>query len=308
MQLTDAEIREILRRRKIEKKRRQRRRRRQTLLIVIILFILAFVFIKVVGKHTDGKNSSEDSANSGAAGDRGIIFIDPGHGGSDPGSDDGQDRIEKDDTLRLSLSIRDQLEALGFTVVMSRTEDKDVDRTKRGELANQSGAQLFVSIHRNQADGGGQGIEGFIPRINDSQSRLLGENIMHALGRVGFTERTIRAGTLNDPNEDYEELAETTMPSALMEIGFLSSSADNELFDKNFDKNAKAIADAIAYTFMIMFEPENAAEYAAKIAAVDQTTEKVIDDTKHVVEVTAELIHIEPEEEPEQGQGIDPEA
>ena len=51
----------------------------------------------------------------------------------DSGSDDDNDRYEKDDTLRLRLAVRDYLEALGFKVVMSRTEDEMVDRTERGK-------------------------------------------------------------------------------------------------------------------------------------------------------------------------------
>ena len=59
---------------------------------------------------------------------------------------------------------------------------------------------------------------------------------MHFLGRAGFAERTIRAGTLSDPNDDYEENAATEMPSVLIEVGFLSSEEDNYRFDNNLEQ------------------------------------------------------------------------
>ena len=280
MQLSDAEIREILIRRKREKKRRLRRRRRRMLIILLLLIVLIFVLVRVIGHGGKSSDKDKKSADSAASGEnRGIIFIDPGHGGMDSGSDDDNERYEKDDTLKLGLAVRDQLQALGFKVAMSRTEDEMVDRTERGEMANKAGAQFFVSIHRNKADGGGQGVEGFIPKEDDAESRLLGENIMHFLGKAGFEERTIRAGTLVSSAEDYEENAAAEMPSVLIEVGFLSSADDNYLFDNNLDKNAKAIADAINYTFMTLYEPEAAAEYEQMMAQTEAACEQIMKST-----------------------------
>ncbi len=309
MQLTDAEIREILRRRKIEKMRRQRRRRRIALLILIFIIIAVLVFFKVLG-NPDGEKKSSDSGKAAYNGEeRGIIFIDPGHGGMDPGSDNDNGKDEKEDTLRLSLAVRDYLEAAGFKVVMSRTEDETVDRTERGKMANKSGAQLFVSIHRNKAANDGHGVEGFIPKDDNAESRLLGENIMHALGRMGFTERTIRAGTLNDPNDDYKENAATEMPSVLIEVGFMSHAGDNALFDNNLEHNAKAIAGAIDYTFLQIYDPERAAEYAARMKVSEETADKAAANVKQAVEAAAEATHVEPEpEDGDESTGIDPEA
>jgi N-acetylmuramoyl-L-alanine amidase len=305
MQLSDAEIREILARRKRAKIRRQKRRRRRFLITLLLIIVLIFVLIRVTRHHGKNSGKEKEQADSAAAQNRGIIFIDPGHGGMDSGSDDDHDRYEKDDTLRLSLAVRDHLQALGFNVAMSRTEDEMVDRTERGKMANKAGAQLFVSIHRNKADGDGHGVEGFIPKEDDAESRLLGENIMHFLGRVGFTERTIRAGTLPDPNDDYEENAATNMPSVLIEVGFLSSADDNYRFDTYMDRNAAAIADAINYTFMQLHEPEAAAEYEKLLTQVDETCEKV---TNATAEALSGLEGFIIEMGKKSDVGIDPEA
>lgn len=306
MQLSDAEIREILIRRKKAKIRKQKRRRRRMLIALLLIIVLIFAFIKLKGSKGKGTAEDEKAADKAAAAQkRGVIFIDPGHGGMDSGSDDDKDRYEKDDTLKLGLAVRDKLQALGFKVAMSRTEDELVDRTERGKMANKAGAVFFVSIHRNKADGGGHGVEGFIPKGDDKESRLLGENIMHFLGRAGFTERTIRAGTLVDPNDDYEEIAATDMPSALIEVGFLSSEDDNYRFDAHMDQNASAIANAINYTFMQLHEPEAAAEYEEFLTQLDNTCEKVINATGEALSGLQDSLS---GAEEGSGEGIDPQA
>lgn len=246
MQLTDEEIRVILRREKRKKRRRQRARRRFLLVLLLIIAVIVVGLIKF-------RPESEPVVNEVPV--RGIIFIDPGHGGDDPGSDNGA-RYEKDDTLRLGLAVRTYLEGEGFEVHMSRTTDETVERADRAKMANDCKAQLMVSIHRNKADGNGEGVEAFIPKANTTESRLLASNIIKALAAEGFAERTVRAGTLNDPEEDYSEIATTTMPSCLIEVGFISNMGDNERFDKNLDKNASAIANAVNDTFKALYEPE----------------------------------------------------
>ena len=313
MQLSDAEVREILIRRKIEKKRRQKRRRRIVLLVLLIIIAVIFILLRINGHRSSSGSSDqpEESLPAYTGEIRGTVFIDPGHGGMDSGSDDDNGRYEKDDTLRIALAVRDCLESLGFKVEMSRTEDKQVDRTLRGEMANKAGAQLFVSIHRNKAATNGYGVEGFIPKENDSESRMLGENIMHALGRAGFKERTIRAGTLYDPSDDYEENAATTMPSVLIEVGFLSSPGDNALLDSNLMRNARAIASGIDLTFMSLHEPDKVAAYTEMLSEIDAIREQI----PGVLILSADAMKSAVESFPsvgadgtESGTGIDPEA
>lgn len=241
MQLTDDEIREILIRQKKLKKRRQKKLRRLVLLIVAVLVIVLAVGIFI---NKDARINA-----------RGIIFIDAGHGGVDGGSKVGS-RLEKEDTLALSLAVADELEDMGFKVCMSRTtNDEDVDREERGRMANKKNAQLFLSIHRNQASEG-EGVEVFIPSKNDKESRMLGTKVLNALVEQGFAERTVRAGTLITENDDYVENSVPTMPSALVEVGFMQNKHDNKLFDDNLENNARAIAEAIETTFDAIYTEE----------------------------------------------------
>lgn len=240
MQLTDAEIREILIREKKRKRRRKRIVRRIGLLVICVALIVLAIGVFI----------NRDARIMG----RGIIFIDAGHGGMDGGSVSG-DRLEKDDTLKLTLAVREELQKLGFKVYVSHDKDADVDRTERGKMANKKDAQLFISIHRNQADEG-NGVEVYIPSTNDVASRLLGDNILAALVEQGFEERSVRAGTLVSENDDYLENSVPKMPSCLVEVGFISNKKDNLLFDEKLQDIAGAIALAIESSFAELYETD----------------------------------------------------
>src|SRR5690625_4127057 len=89
------------------------------------------------------------------------IFIDPGHGGADPGATANGLR-EKNLCLSLALKLRDILnqEYAGHTLRLSREADTTVTLKQRTNMANSWGADYFVSIHINA--GGGTGSESYI--------------------------------------------------------------------------------------------------------------------------------------------------
>src|SRR5690625_967948 len=89
------------------------------------------------------------------------IFIDPGHGGSDPGAV-GNGLREKDLTLDIAKRIQKYLNDnyTGFTIKLSRTTDKTLSLAQRTKMANDWKADYFLSIHINA--GGGTGYEDYI--------------------------------------------------------------------------------------------------------------------------------------------------
>lgn len=243
MNYSDEEIRRII----IEQRRKKRRRKRIVMRLVFLLIVIAVFIVS----HT----LLSDTKEPAQADTHGTIFIDPGHGGGDPGAEaDG--RKEKNDTLSLAKQVKTQLEKKNFKVVMSRTSDKTVDRDKRGEMANKCNADLMVSIHRNQSnDTTGKGVEIWIKSTDPANEGLLAENIMKKIEKVGISQnRGVNAGTLVDPNDDYSENSVPTMPSCLIEFGFISNKKDNKLFDKNKSAYAKAIADGIEKTYAKIYE------------------------------------------------------
>lgn len=177
------------------------------------------------------------------------IFIDAGHGGDDGGSTNWDEtRIEKDDNLRISLAVVDELEKMGYEVVTSRTTDEFVSLDDRCDMANECEADLFVSLHRNSADVG-QGVEIWVSNKEIYEDTLLGQNIIDALERVGVSQnRGVQFGYIGKPTYNYQVNYDTDMPSCLVELGFITNDEDNDLFDDNFNEYAKAIAQAISKT------------------------------------------------------------
>lgn len=76
------------------------------------------------------------------------ILIDPGHGGEDTGTTGGG-LTEKAMTLDIALRLREQLQAQGFEVFMTREQDRAISLRQRALQANQLRADLFISIHIN---------------------------------------------------------------------------------------------------------------------------------------------------------------
>jgi N-acetylmuramoyl-L-alanine amidase len=79
-----------------------------------------------------------------------VIVIDPGHGGHNVGTQSILDgRHEKEFTLDLALRLKPLLEAEGWKVFLTRTEDTDVSLTERVAFAQEHQADLFISLHFN---------------------------------------------------------------------------------------------------------------------------------------------------------------
>lgn len=184
--------------------------------------------------------------------DEKTVCIDPGHGGSSSGATLGS-RLEKDDTLHLSLLVRDILEERGYTVVMTRDNDSDVSLADRCKIANKARASLFVSIHRNSSTSpDATGMEMWVHSSNPTDDTLLAQNILDCLDTLDITNRGIHSGYRDGADMNYYINRHTKMPSVLAEIDFISNKSDNKNYDKNIEKYAKAIADGIELTLKEM--------------------------------------------------------
>lgn len=150
------------------------------------------------------------------------IFIDPGHGGSDPGAVANGLR-EKDVTLKLALKVRNLLREnySGHSIKMSRTTDKTVSLRERTNIANTWGADYLLSIHINA--GGGTGFESFIYNgsfRNKARTRELRSKIhKEIMAGLDFRDR-------GKKEANFHMLRESQMPAMLTENGFIDHSAD----------------------------------------------------------------------------------
>lgn len=170
------------------------------------------------------------------------IAIDPGHGDSDPGAV-YNGRQEKDDVLRLALAVGSLLTQDGYNVVYTRTTDVYDSPTEKARIANNSGADYFVSFHRNSSPYANtySGIETLV--YNDSGIKAqMARNINEEVSKAGFKN----LGVKERPN--LAVLRRTRMPAVLVEAGFINTEADNRTFDNNFDEIARAITRGIERT------------------------------------------------------------
>ncbi len=167
------------------------------------------------------------------------IALDAGHGGSDPGAV-YKGRQEKDDTLDLTLAVGDILKKNGIDVYYTRTTDEYETPFKKATDANNSGADLFVSIHRNSSETPNQysGVETLVYSDTGLKAEVA-RNINNQLEDAGFKNLGV------DERKNLVVLKRTKMPAVLVEAGFINNDKDNYLFDEEFDSIAQAIADGI---------------------------------------------------------------
>lgn len=167
------------------------------------------------------------------------IALDAGHGGSDPGAV-YKGRQEKDDTLDLTLVVGDILKKNGIDVYYTRTTDEYETPFKKATDANNSGADLFVSIHRNSSENPNQysGVETLVYSDTGLKAEVA-RNINNQLEDAGFKNLGV------DERKNLVVLKRTKMPAVLVEAGFINNDKDNYLFDEEFDSIAQAIADGI---------------------------------------------------------------
>jgi N-acetylmuramoyl-L-alanine amidase len=116
---------------------------------------------------------------------------------------------------------------------------------QKAQLANESAADFFISIHRNSfpEDNVVSGVESLVYDLSGVKLEMA-ENINEQLETIGFVDLGVKAR----PN--LIVLRRTKMPAVLVEVGFINSDIDNQLFDENFNAIAQAIADGILDTLM----------------------------------------------------------
>ena len=126
---------------------------------------------------------------------------------------------------------------------LTRTTDVYESPAQKAEEGNQTGADYFVSIHRNSSPYPNQysGVESLVYNRYGEAARMA-NNINQQLETVGFLNQGVNERT------NLVVLNRTQMPAVLVEAGFINTDADNQLFDERFDDMARAIAEGILIT------------------------------------------------------------
>lgn len=172
------------------------------------------------------------------------IILDAGHGGYDGGAT-YQGRREKDDNLALTLAVGEYLQKNGVDVLYTRTEDVYDSPVRKAQIANESGADYFISFHRNSGPIPNQysGVETLLYDENGIKAEL-GAVVNENLAGTGFKNLGLEV------RKDLAVLRRTQMPAILIEAGFINSDKDNAIWDANFNEIAKAIGDAVIDTLI----------------------------------------------------------
>lgn len=129
---------------------------------------------------------------------------------------------------------------MAIKVVYSRTTDKYVSLSKRASDANKAGADVFVSIHLNAARSSVRGFEIF-HYPGSSAGRRLATSVHDAVLR----NKSLVARDRGIKTANFAVLRLTNMPSALVELGFITNALDARLLKSKQDEFAKQIAEGI---------------------------------------------------------------
>ncbi|MCI6012261.1 MAG: N-acetylmuramoyl-L-alanine amidase [Firmicutes bacterium] len=193
---------------------------------------------------TDG-DAAADSSGSDAAEPDACVILDPGHGGSDGGTIgllDGQEIIEKEIAFTVTQKVRTILENNNIEVLLTHDEDTDLGLKARTAFANETGADRFVSIHCNayEEDRSICGMECYYEK-DEAASQALAEAIFQQAEDSG------RIATRDLRTDMMYVVRFTDMPATLVELGYLSNTAEcRKLADSSYqDLLAQTIADGI---------------------------------------------------------------
>lgn len=168
---------------------------------------------------------------------QGIVTVDPGHGGNDPGCGE-ESALEKDIVLPISMEVKRLLEEAGVTVVMTRQTDEGVSLDQRAVIANEAGSDLFVSIHCNSFEGEARGMDCYYHRAEPAKQ--LAQAILDKAAELGIATREVQ-------KNNYQVLWDTDMTAVLVETGFVTNPEEYVLLrSEEYQKRlAQAVAGAV---------------------------------------------------------------
>lgn len=168
-----------------------------------------------------------------------VVIIDPGHGGSDAGAVGVSGLREKDVVFSISQQVAQILQQNGVQAVMTRLDDRTVELEPRVDMANRMNATLFVSIHANAAtNAAASGIETYYYSSGSRLAQYIQNSIMSSFSQL--------------PNRGVKQarfyvLRNTSMPSVLVETGFVTNNYDAYMLGDPAQRSrmAQAIAQGI---------------------------------------------------------------
>jgi N-acetylmuramoyl-L-alanine amidase len=194
-----------------------------------------------------------------------VVVLDPGHGGSDKGATSPRKIYEKLLTKNIANRVRNLLQARGFTVYLTREDDRNLSLSERTKIAARRNADVFVSLHADSAGKTAEGAGTFVLSLPkeysthsygkgtasttthpgntfDLANQALGVRIQqHLIKNTGQNDRGVKRAR-------FQVLREAPCPAALVEMAFITNPKEEQfvLSKSGQDKLARGITDGIA--------------------------------------------------------------
>jgi N-acetylmuramoyl-L-alanine amidase len=208
--------------------------------------VLMFVSIFMLGLLPGINPASSQSALAGKK-----VLIDPGHGGTDPGSTECQGLYESEANLDIAIRLKALIDADGGDGFLIRYGDYDMTNADRYNLANQVGGDILVSIHLNgwydHAMNYTQGLYAKYPKDYLFTS-VVHESLASALGIEDGGVRQFASGVV----------LKSDMPATLQEAVFISSAEECEKLTDGTGDRQQEIADALYQGLIAWFNDPQA--------------------------------------------------
>lgn len=147
-------------------------------------------------------------------------------------------------------------------MLYTRTEDVYQTPFEKAQIANEAKPDYFISFHRNSSPDANQYAGAEVLVYDKSGIKYeMAQNILGALGEAGFDELGVKE------RPGLVVLRRTKMPAILVEVGFLNTEGDNEIFDNNFNMIVDGIANAILGTLDMETVEEEPMYYRVQVGA-----------------------------------------
>ena len=154
------------------------------------------------------------------------VVIDPGHGGKDPGAVSPNNNFEKTVVLKVSLLLGDLIkkEFPDVKVIFTRDDDRFIGLAKRAKIANEIGADLFISVHANAIEApSANGFETWVLGLHKSKAAL--EVAKFENSSILMEENNEQTYSEFDPNDPDAYIALSMRQNAFLDQSLILANA-----------------------------------------------------------------------------------
>ena len=199
----------------------------RVLLVVVVVFLSSFIKQDITGVEKE----------------KFVVVLDAGHGGKDPGKYSKNGYKEKDIALNIVLKVGKELEKNpDIKVIYTRKTDVFVDLFKRGKIANEAKADLFVSVHCNAHHTQAHGSETYVLGVHRNKTNL---DVAKSENEVILLEDNYQEKYAGyDPNSPESLIGLTLMQEEYLDQSLLLASYIQEKFTNSLKRKNRGVKQA----------------------------------------------------------------